>query len=192
MNDDRNRRRFLQLTGTGAALSVAGCLDSFGGDDGADGDDGGDETPDINGTADSSQDDDGDDEAEDGGESDGTDQQARTLTAAVEPDQEEMAALQEDINQRVENENLTQQEAQQEYQQRQTDLIREAAESFESSVTDVDGVTIEDSVLDAGAFLLTGDPGAMVDLLNDEDGVVSALLPEATFQQVQQPGQGQG
>ncbi|WP_255194145.1 hypothetical protein [Natronobeatus ordinarius] len=150
----QNRRRFMQLATAGAAASIAGC---------------GDLQP--------SADDDVDPSTEtDPAELDVSD---TALTAVVQPDQEELMAIHEEVSQEVEAGDLDEMEAQQELQARQLDLVQELAESFEADAEDADGYSIEESMSEQGAYLLDGDAEAIVAELND--GSLSALLPAQEF-----------
>ena len=150
----QNRRRFMQLATAGAAASIAGC---------------GDLQP--------SADDDVDPSTET--DPDELDVSDTALTAVVQPDQEELMAIQEEISQEVEAGDLDEMEAQQEIQERQLDLVQELAESFEADAEDADGYSIEESMSEQGAYLLDGDAEAIVAELND--GSLSALLPAQEF-----------
>lgn len=166
-----NRRRFLGLAGTGAAVSVAGCsqLDSA-----------------------SPTDSDGEDDSTDDGDGDGSGETlgtTSTVTAYIQPDQEDLVELQQrQLNlsrQRTElNESEYRAELEQ-IQQEQLELIEAAIEDFESSVEDMDALAIADSSAQMGMVLLEGTTGALIEALNE--GAVDGLFPEATFRGTQ-PG----
>ncbi|WP_299333186.1 hypothetical protein [Haloplanus sp.] len=107
MFDDTNRRRFLQLAGTGTALSMAGCsaISEQMGDD-AEGS--------------------GDDSAE-----------PVTVTLGVQPDEESLQELQSDIQSRVESGELSRTEAQAEFREGQTELTADAVETFQNRTGNV-------------------------------------------------------
>ena len=150
----QNRRRFLQLATAGTAASVAGCssLQSS--------------TDDSNGSL----------ESPDGDELDVSD---TALTALVQPDQEALVELQAELDQEIESGELDQMEAQQEFQRRQLELVRELGEAFEEDAESIEGLSVEESMAEQGAFLVDGDADALVAELNDGD--LSALLPGQEF-----------
>ena len=146
------RRRFMELAAGSSAVALAGCADLQGAL-------GGDETESVEVPS---------------GEA--------TVTAAVEPDDEALAELEAEIMEQVENEEIDQMEAQAEFQERQQELIADAAESFEGSLESETDVTIEDSVAEFGAYLLTGDPAELIGLLSLE--TVGALVPREVFDEI--------
>ncbi|MCL9817356.1 hypothetical protein [Natronocalculus amylovorans] len=162
------RRRFLELTGTGAVLSLAGCMGSD------------DETPDIQDGeedgADTSDDGDAESVVEEG-----------MVTAAVEPDEEAIAELQQEIQQDVEDGEIDEEEAQIALQEAQMELMAEALAAFEDTAGGIDGLTIVDSIDEVGAILLDGEAEAILETLTYDE--VSALLPGELFDEVQQQGQ---
>ncbi|WP_276254249.1 hypothetical protein [Halomontanus rarus] len=164
----RNRRRFLQLAGTGAAASIAGCS-SLGLNDGQD--------------PNESDDGEGDEDAN----AETVDVPDSALTAAVQADQEELQSFQSDLSEQMESGNLSQQEAQQELQQKQLELRAEAATELESELEGSDDLSVEGSIGEAGALLIDGDAEAMRTALND--GLMSALLPGEQFASIQQQQQ---
>ncbi|AZH26062.1 hypothetical protein [Haloplanus aerogenes] len=100
MFDDTGRRRFLQLAGTGGALSIAGCSalsehNGSGADSGAGG----------------------------GGET-------ATVTLAVQPDQQSLQQLQSEIQSKVESGELDRMQAQAEFRQRRIELTQDAVDTF--------------------------------------------------------------
>lgn len=170
MDDTTGRRRFLELAGTGTAISIAGC-NAFQ----SDGGDGTTETDGSDGTGGSGG----------GGEA--------TVTLAVQPDQEELEQRQSEIQAEVQSENMSQLEARRAYQQRvqqaQAELTKAAAETFEGRVADESALTIDDSISQFGVFLLTGTPVALIDTLSYEE--VGQLLPEPVFEEAQAQAQPQ-
>lgn len=170
----------MTVAGGGAAASIAGCL-GFGDDEGTDALEGDpdDELGDVDDTDDDTVDQ-TDEEAE-------PEDVEGVATAAVEPDQQEMFELQMEIQQQVEEGELTEEEAQQEIQEAQAELVEEANETFLDRIDDEPDVTVEDSLEDVGAFLLDGEAEPILGLLNHEE--VSALLSAQTFAEAaaQQP-----
>ena len=164
------RREFVTLAGGGAAASMAGCL-GFGGDD---------EDP-VPIDADGSELDDTVEQQDEIEDVDGL------ATAAVEPDDEALFEIQMEIQEQVEEGELSEEEAQQRIQEAQQELIEEANVTFLDRVDDEDGVIVEDSVEELGAFLLDGEAEPILGLLDLDE--VSALLSTRTFAEVlaQQP-----
>lgn len=122
---------------------------------------------------------------DDGDDGDGATES--TVTASVQPDQEDVTALQEEIQGKIQAGELNQTEAQRQYQQRQLELIRDAASAFESSVEGDDSVVIEDSIVERGVFLVSGNPDALIGELTAEN--VSALIPASQFEALQEQQQ---
>ncbi len=171
------RRRFLELAGTGAALSIAGCL----GDDGEDS-----EAPALENDSDSTTEQTDDDETSDGDSI----VEEGMVTVALQADQEALAEARESIQAELENESISQQEAQVQLQETEQDLLEEAGSSFESNVDELDGLSIVDAVPTIGAVLVDGEAEAMIETLSFTE--VSALLSGETYatvleQQQQQP-----
>lgn len=140
MSDFKQRRRFLQLAGTGVAASIAGCSDFSVSDDG------------------------------DGNGADGH------LTALVEPDMDEMQALQEDA---MEGE-VSEEEA----QQRQMELFESAIEDFEARVDaeSDDDLRVEEGDDESGLYLVDGSGEVLVDALRSGD--ISVLGGGSLYEQL--------
>lgn len=162
------RRRFLELTGTGAALSIAGCLGNDGGDS---------DSPAVENDSDSSTEQ-TDDETSDG---DSVVEEGM-VTVALEADQEALAEAQESIQAEIENESISQEEAQTQLQETEQELLEEAGSAFESNVEELDGLSIVDSVPAIGAVLVDGEAEAMIETLSFTE--VSALLSGETYETV--------
>ena len=144
------RRRFIELAAGSSAVALAGCGDLQGAL-------GGEEAESVDVPS---------------GEA--------SVTAAIEPDEEALAELEADVMERVEEGEIDQMEAQAEFQEGQRELIAEAGESFESSLESDTDVTVEDSIAEFGAYLLTGEPAELIGLLSLE--TVGALVPAAVFE----------
>lgn len=160
----RNRRRFLQLAGTGAAASIAGCS-SLGLNDGQDANE-------------------SDGEGDEDANVETVDVPESALTAAVQADQDEVQKLRSELSQQMEDGDLSQQEARQELQQKQLELRAEAATELETELEESDDLSVEGTIGEAGAVLIDGDADAMRTALND--GMMSALLPGEQFASIQQ------
>ena len=169
MTTFRNRRGFLQLAGATGAASIAGCASLGIGDD-----------------ADDTDESDSGDEPDPEGEEE-IDIPDSALTAAVEPDQEALQELEGELTQQMEEGDISEEEAQQEFQERQLELAEEATVELESTAEGSDDLTVIDSISEAGVVLLDGDAEAMVAALND--GEMNALLSGETFAMVQQQQQ---
>ena len=135
MFDDTDRRRFLQLAGTGTALSMAGCsaLSNHDGDGGA-------------GAG-------GDGEAE-----------MTTVTLGVQPDEESLQELQSNISSRVESGELGRMEAQQEFRTQRAELTSAAVDRFRNRSEDL-SVSVDETVDEFGVLLVTGEPAALLESL---------------------------
>ena len=157
MEFESTRRRFMQLAGTGATVSLAGCNALQGGDsDGAN-----------TGTGPQSQ--------SAGGE-------PATVTVGVEPDQTQLRERQQEIQSELQAGNLTQSEAQAEYRTAQESLIEDAINSFEERATSDLGLTVDDSISQAGALLVTGPPAGLIDTLSVDS--VTGLFPQTAFEEI--------
>ncbi|MGB9952461.1 hypothetical protein ACOZ4F_08675 [Haloarcula marismortui] len=157
MEFESTRRRFMQLAGTSATVSLAGCNALQGGT--SDGMNTG--TEPQNQSA--------------GGE-------PATVTVGVEPDQTQLRDRQQEIQSELQAGNLTQSEAQAEYRTAQENLAEDAISSFEERATSELGLTIDDSVSQAGALLVTGPPTGLIATLSVDS--VTGLFPQSTFEQI--------
>ena len=173
-----NRRRFLQLTGTGTAVSIAGCT-QFGSSD----EDPDEEAISAEEPSDDSEPDEGSPEDAEPDEEPDIDP-ADGIAAVVEPEEEDLIALQEEIMEEVESGDLAEEEAQLEMQARQAELVAEVATEFQSRAEDLDDLTIEGAILDVGLFLLDATDEALIDALSTEE--VDMLLPGIRFQEFQE------
>lgn len=153
MTPDPTRRRVLQVTGAGATASIAGCTELRSND----GDElAADPEPDI--------------DPEDG------------ITAAVQPPEEELMALQQEVMAEVEAGELDQEDARAELRERENELYVSRSIEFESAIADADELSVEAAIGEHGAFLLTGSDERLVDLLRDDN--VDALLPGTDYEEV--------
>jgi hypothetical protein len=158
MEFESTRRRFMQLAGTSATVSLAGCNALLGGDgDGSDAGTG----PQSQQTATAD---------------------AATVTIAIEPNQAQLQERQQEIRSEFQAGNLTQSEAQAELRTAQESLVEDAIESFETRATADLGLSIDDSVSEAGALLVTGPPAGLIDTLSIES--VTGVFPQATFDRI--------
>ena len=156
-----DRRRFLQLAGTGATVSLAGCNALQGGDGqpAADTDDG------PEGTA--------------------------TVTLAVAIDQEAMRQRQMELQEKLQNGTINQTEAQQQLRAIQTELVGDAIETFRERADGDDSLTIDDTEEQLGILLVSGSPASLIDTLSDDvvRGLLpETTFEEAKAQSQSQPG----
>jgi len=79
--------------------------------------------------------------------------------------------------------NLSQQEAQQVYRERQRELVAETATAFEESASERD-FTIEASETEYGLFRVTGSDGAIMDALRNGD--ISGIYPGERYEVIVQ------
>jgi|GEM_PF-602448 hypothetical protein len=105
------------------------------------------------------------------------------VTVAVQPDREALTSLQEEVQNNASDENLSQQEAQQVYRERQRELVAETATAFEESASERD-FTIEASETEYGLFRVTGSDGAIMDALRNGD--ISGIYPGERYEVIVQ------
>jgi hypothetical protein len=151
MKQNPGRRSFLAATGASATAALAGCSNQNAPSQ-TDGEDT-EETPDAE----------------------------ATLTIQIQGDRDELTSFQEELQEDVENGNITSTEAQQEFQNKQDELIEEAANAFEKTTADDDAVSIEDSSPEYGMLRITAPATTFVDGL--EEGELAAVLPAGYYDQ---------
>ncbi|EMA30041.1 hypothetical protein [Halobiforma nitratireducens] len=153
-----NRRRFLALSGVGAA-GLAGCMDL-----GSDADDGdGPSADEPSATASSGE--------------------TRTVTLIVQPDPDGLWEAQQEVSSALEEGELDREEAERQLAERERELIEAAVDDASTRIDEV-GATVLDTVEREGTMLVEGEPLAMVDLLDAPS--ISAMLSEDRFDQAQQ------
>mgnify|MGYP000286002464 CR=1 FL=1 len=111
---------------------------------------------------------------------------AATVTAAVEPDQEQLQERESAIRSELDSGNISQSEARAQFRDAQSELRQEALAAFEEQASEA-GISVEDSVDQFGVVLVSGPAAALIGAL-DFDGV-TALLPESTFEEAQSQAQ---
>lgn len=164
MNSPLSRRRFVHAAGTGTVLSIAGC-NAF-------------------------QDQDPEDEAGDGEGGDDVEVPESGIAVAADVADEELAALEQEINEQVEEGEISQEEAQMEYQERQGELLADATADLEERFAEEESeIEVEESEPEAGVLLVEGEAEALIDSLDDDR--VAALLPPETFAEIRQQQQQQ-
>ncbi|WP_222918699.1 hypothetical protein [Natrinema sp. SYSU A 869] len=102
------------------------------------------------------------------------DEGANGVTLSVTPDQEELVSLEEEIQADIDNGNLSEQEAGQEFQDRRLELMKETTTSFEESAGESD-LSVEESKPKYGLLRVTGPDEAIMDTLRNGD--VSGIYP---------------
>lgn len=155
MEFDSGRRRFLELTTTGTALSLAGCsaLEDQG----------------TTGT---------DSSATEETSGEGRQQRVAVSTPA---DRQQLQQRQQEIQANVSSGNISRSEAQQRYQTAQQELRSSAVASFKERASSTSGLTVVDSLDQFGVLLVSGTPTVLIETLSLDP--VNALLPADTFQQ---------
>ncbi len=109
---------------------------------------------------------------------------SEALTVTVQPDQEQLSALEEELRAGLESGNVSQQEAQQRFQDAQRSLTEEAAATFEETAANSDDLSIVESAPSYGFFLVDGSETAIVDALRR--GEIAAIYPRAQYEQFAQ------
>lgn len=153
MDFETDRRRFLELAGTGTALSLAGCSA-------------------LQNDAASQTTTTGTGEGGDG---------SRRVAVTVQPDQQKLQKRRREIQSELSSGNVSRSEAQQQYQTAQQNLLTEAVESFRQRADSTENLRVVGAVEQFGIVLVAGAPTALIDSLSFD--VVNALLPQKTFQQ---------
>lgn len=106
-------------------------------------------------------------------------------TATIVVDIEARIAEREaEIRQQVEDDELSEEEAQAELQASQVEAIENAIEAVESHAADTDRLNVVTTNSQAGALLVDGDPAAIIETLDSAD--VAALVSAAQFEQLQE------
>lgn len=140
MNDETGRRRFLELAGTGTALSLAGCA-SLQNDAG---------TPTGTTTEDNS----------------GT---LATVAIAVRPDQAKLEQERQTVRSELRAGNISRSEAQQRIEEVQQDLRSKAVLSFTTRASSNPDLTVKDSISNLGVLLVTGPSTALIEALSFDE-----------------------
>lgn len=164
MDFDTGRRRFLELAGTGTALSLAGCSALQG------------ETASQTTAS--------------GTEAAAASGETQRVTVALRADQEALQQRQQEISSELRSGNISRTEAQQQFQTAQQELLSNAAASFTDRVESTEGLAVVDHVEQFGVFLVEGPAASVLDTLSF--GSVNALLAASRFQQARQQATGTG
>lgn len=109
------------------------------------------------------------------------------VVTQVGPTQQELRAIQQEVQAQAQEEGWNQTKIEEEFQRRQQERFEEEVDAFDSLAADLDGVTIENRVAERGIFLLDGSDEALLDALRNED--IDALFPGALFAEAQSSGE---
>lgn len=169
-----NRRDFLQLSGTAATLSLAGCNALQDDGQSTPSSTSGNKNKDTTGSESASQ-------QSTTVTTQATQGENPTVTLIVEIDQEALQQKQQQLQSAVRNGSVNRTQAQQQYRAFQTDLITSAVQSFRQRVQDINAITIEDTVDQFGAILISGTPAALIKTVSYEE--VRSLSAQTTFAQ---------
>jgi len=158
------RRNVLAAAVTGSTFGLAGCGD-------------------LNEPGDSTT------EETDDEESEADDDSEARATIALDV-QEEIQEAQEEIGTRVQEENLSREDAQAEFRDTQIEIISAAIDELRTYVADVEGLTVENANEQAAAVLVSGPAAAVLGTLDSDP--VNALLSASDFPAPREDGQPNG
>ncbi|WP_244510237.1 hypothetical protein [Natronobacterium texcoconense] len=102
-----------------------------------------------------------------------------TVALSVGVDRDEFTELQTDIVERVEEEEIDEDEAQEELEEGQLELVEAAIEEVEIHLEETDDITVVDTAPELSLVLVDGEPAALIEALEIEE--VVALVPEEQF-----------
>lgn len=106
------------------------------------------------------------------------------LTVTVQPDQETLTSVNEEISSDLESGNISRQEAQQRFQEEQQRLTEEAATPLQETAESDDQVSIEQSDPAYGFFLVDAPAETLVGALQNDE--LSAIYPADQYEQFAQ------
>lgn len=127
---------------------------------------------------------------EDLGNSNGGPESRATVTVALEIDQEKLASAREELVSQIQNGSLNQSEAQTQLFEIESELLTEAASTFEERVQSSDALSIEKQATEIGVLLVAGTPAALIQSISRPEvrGLFSAeTYEQALAQQSQSP-----
>lgn len=142
------RRQFLQSAGVGGTALLAGCSERLGLQNASDGD----------------------------GAGGGDGERKVGIIAAV--DQQALQAAQAEVQQQVQSGNLSQQEAQQEFQTQRQEIVAQGVQSLVDALGS--DLSVEKRYEQYGGVVVSGPAGALLDALSLEQS--RALIPAAEFE----------
>lgn len=108
----------------------------------------------------------------------------REVGVIVNIPQEEFLAIQEELQQEIEDGELDEEDFQIEFQRRQQDLIESETEALKSWLESESGITVEDAILDIGGMTISAAADRCIDVLGDDQ--VGGLLPAEEIQEPEQ------
>jgi len=104
--------------------------------------------------------------------------------------QEELQEAQEEIGTRVQEENLSQEDAQAEFRDTQNEIVSAAIDDLRTYVADIEALTVENANEQAAAVLVNGPAAAVLGTLDSD--LVNALLSASDFPAPQEDRQPNG
>lgn len=167
MNFESTRRRFMEITGAGATASIAGCSALQGGDG---------ENSEMSTSAQTQS------SPAPEGQSEAADIDTATVMVAVQPDRKELSKQRQEIRSEVESGNITQQKAQEKYREIEKELTTNVVDAFKQTAQSELDITIDDSLVEVGALLVSGPVSDLIDTLEVSD--VDGLFPESRFNSI--------
>ncbi|QLK26290.1 hypothetical protein HYG81_01305 [Natrinema zhouii] len=107
------------------------------------------------------------------------DEETNAVTLSVTPDREKLTSLEEEIQADIDDGNLSDQEAAQEFEERRRELTKEATTSFEESAGEND-ISVEESEPKYGLLRVTGPDDEIMDAL--QNGAVGGIYPGEQYE----------
>lgn len=124
------------------------------------------------------------------GEEDGTEDDNRASATIALDVQEEIQQAQEEIGTRVQEENLSREDAQAEFRDAQIEIISAAIEDVRTYAADTEGLAVQNTNEQLGAVLVSGPAAAVLGTLDADP--VNSLLSASDFPTPQEDGQPNG
>jgi len=176
--DDRltKRRRFLAGAGASGTALLAGCSGFLGSDEADDGGDPDSELPGTDDESDAVTADDGGEAPDDDGIETG---EGDTREVALVP-QFDQLALQE-LDQELQAGEIEEEE----YQERQEEIIQEGIDDLVALLEDETEITVDEEIALVGALRVTGDPFELVDALSS--AMVASMVSAAELDGIEEP-----
>lgn len=109
------------------------------------------------------------------------------LTIQVQPDQEQLVTLQEELQTEIEAGETTETEAEEELGARRTELTEEAVDTFEETASNDESISVENSESEHGILRVNAPPETLIDHL--QNGEIGGILPDAYYDQYLQQQQ---
>ncbi|MDB2249812.1 hypothetical protein [Halorubrum ezzemoulense] len=124
------------------------------------------------------------------GEEGGTEDDNRASATIALDVQEEIQQAQEEIGTRVQEENLSRENAQAEFRDAQIEIISAAIEDVRTYAADTEGLAVQNTNEQLGAVLVSGPAAAVLGTLDTDP--VNSLLSASDFPAPQEDGQPNG